>query len=64
MPRRPTEVLDIKGSVLERLLWDIAILTENPVRVGDVSALIQPSGRPVSTADKIRAKRRRLGMVV
>ena len=48
---RPCDLLGIEGSPLERLLWDIAIVSEMKV-----------PGMGMSTKDKIRRKRRQLGI--
>jgi len=49
IPHRPSDILGIKGSEWEKLLWDLAILSE---------------GMKVerSVAEEIRAKKRRLGI--
>jgi len=49
---RPCTVLGIQGSPLERLLWDIAVMSELEI----------PNMESMSVSDKIRAKRRRLGI--
>ncbi len=48
---RPCDLMGIEGSPLERLLWDIAIVSEMRV----------PGARR-STKDKIRDRRRQLGI--
>ncbi len=48
---RPCDLLGIWDSPLERLLWDIAIASE-----------IKVPGMGMSTKDKIKYKRRQLGI--
>jgi len=45
---RPSEILEIEGSALEKILWDAEILAN--VQIADL--------RSMSVADKIRMKRR------
>jgi len=53
---RPCDILDIEGSPLEKLLWDIAIMSELEIP----SFGMDLPG--MSVRDKIRRKRRQLGI--
>lgn len=58
IPHRPSDILGIEGSPLERLLWDISILSEMEVPYTDLDSV-----KGLSVKDKIRMKRRRLGVI-
>ena len=52
-PHRPSDLVGYKGSKIAKLLFDIEVLTKSP--------LLQTS--LVSTKDKIKGRRRELGIV-
>ena len=53
-PHRPSDLVGYKGSKMARLLFDIEVLTKSP--------LLQQTSL-VSTKDKIKGRRRELGIV-
>jgi len=59
MKQRPSDILGIEGSHLERLLWDLAITANVKIAV-ETTGIVKRG--PQSVKDKIREKRRRLGV--
>lgn len=57
-PHLPSDILGIEGSPLERLLWNIAIVGEMEVPYADFDSM-----KTLSVKDKIKMKRRRLGVI-
>ena len=51
--QRPSELMELEGSALERLFWDLAIIPESPMLQSEETG---------SVKDQIRSKRRRMGV--
>jgi len=68
LPQRPSDIVGLEGSALERLLFDIEVLSEvEPVELPQIPKLPRTGKIPRykgrgSTKAKILARRRRLGI--
>jgi len=63
LPRRPSEVIGIEGSPLDMLLWDMAIMNEGKPTGPRMDPKIIDKMKFPSVKDRIRARRKALGIV-
>ncbi len=52
LPQRPSDILELEGGALERVLWDIAIM----------AAASESEAPPTTVAEKIRRKQKAMGV--
>jgi len=56
VPNRPSDLVGYEGSPVERLLFDIEVITQSPVFSWSLA-------EPQSTKERIRRRRKELGIV-